>query len=74
MEWISVSDRLPTGQWSKSYSHWSEEVLIANTAGISIGYYNRDDDYWYVAEGTFGEHKERIDKIRYWMPLPANPT
>lgn len=73
MNWISVSDRLPTGQWSKPCAYWSEEVLIANTAGISIGYYDRNNEAWFVAEGTFGEHKERIDKIFYWMPLPANP-
>ncbi len=73
MEWISVTDKLPTGRWSKPYAHWSEEVLIANSCSISIGYYDRNNEAWYVAEGTFGVNKVRIDKITHWMSLPANP-
>jgi len=71
--WISVTDRLPMGQWSVNHPYWSEEVLIANSCSINIGYYDRDNEGWYVAEGTFGVNKERIDKITHWMPLPINP-
>lgn len=72
-KWISVSDGLPSGRRGINYPHWSEEVLIANSCSISIGYYDRSNEAWYVAEGTFGRHKERIDKITHWMPLPVNP-
>jgi len=71
--WIPVTGRLPSGQWSVTLPNWSEEVLIANTAGISIGYYDRNNEAWYVSEGPFGRIKERIDKITHWMPLPVNP-
>jgi len=71
--WIGVCDRLPQGQWSINHSHWSEEVLIANSCSISIGYYDRDNCRWYVSEGTFGKNKIHIDKITHWMPLPHNP-
>jgi len=73
IEWISVRDGLPSGQWNVNHGYWSEEVLIANSCSISIGYYDRNNQAWYVAEGTFGVHKERIDKITHWMPLPINP-
>ena len=69
-EWIPVSDRLPTGEWSPRHTWLSEEVLIANSCSISIGFYNRGNGYWYVDEPY---KLEWIDKITHWMPLPVNP-
>ena len=77
MKWISVKDRLPTGEWSKFYSYLSEEVLIANSCSINIGFYNNYDGIWYIAdiipEPDEPIKKEWIDKITHWMPLPKNP-
>ena len=70
MEWISVKDRLPTGKWSPNHPHLSEEVLIANSCAVDIGFYNRNDGVWYVDYPAKGEW---IDKITHWMPLPINP-
>ena len=68
--WISVNDSLPTGFWGDKYKYISEEVLVANTAGIDIAFYNRAYGGWYTGEPA---HPEWIDKIRYWMPLPDPP-
>ena len=70
VEWISVNDALPSGQWNVNHPYLSEEVLIANSCSINIGFYNRHDMMWYVDEPI---KKEWIDKITHWMPLPANP-
>jgi hypothetical protein len=70
MEWISVKDRLPTGRWARCHSYLSEEVLIANSCSINIGYYNREKCIWYVNEPSKAEW---VDKITHWMPLPKNP-
>ena len=70
MEWISVKDRLPTGKWSPNHPHLSEEVLIANSCAVAIGFYNRNDGVWCVDYPAKGEW---IDKITHWMPLPINP-
>ena len=67
MSWISVKDKLPTGVWGIGYENWSEEVLIANTACVDIGFYNRVNEEWNV-------NGEWIDKITHWMPLPSNPN
>ena len=72
-KWICVSDRLPSGQWNVNHTYWSEEVLIANSCSVSVGYFDREKGRWYVAEGTFGIDKVQIDKITHWMPLPMNP-
>jgi len=69
-DWVSVHDRLPMGQWNINHSWLSEEVLIANSCSINIGFYNRRDGTWYVGEPI---KKEWIDKITHWMPLPFNP-
>ncbi len=73
LEWVSVGDSLPTGQWNVNHPYLSEEVLIANSCSINIGYYDRNESRWYVDKGAFGKHKERIDKITHWMSLPINP-
>ena len=70
MEWISIKDRLPTGKWMNKYEYLSEEVLIANSCSINIGFYNRNTGIWCVDEPAKGEW---IDKITHWMPLPKNP-
>ena len=49
-EWISVKDRLPTGEWSITCSYLSESVLIANNCSISIGFYNKENGIWYTDE------------------------
>ncbi len=69
-KWIDVRARLPEGQWNINHPFLSEEVLIANNCAIVIGFYDRRDGTWYIDEPW---KKEWIDKIRYWMPLPANP-
>ena len=69
-KWISVKDRLPQDDWSPRHENLTEEVLIANTCSISIGFYDRSDGIWYVDEPA---EKEWIDKITHWMPLPAPP-
>jgi len=71
MEWISVTDKLPWGRWNVNHPWLSEEVLIANSCSINIGFYNRKDGTWYV-DGP-AKHKW-IDKITHWMPLPKNPN
>ncbi len=68
--WIDVSERLPAGQWNVNHPQLSEEVLIANSCSINIGFYNRDDGTWYVDEPA---KEEWIDKITHWRPLPINP-
>ncbi len=69
-KWISVKRKLPSGIWNVNHPYLSEEVLIANSCSINIGYYNRNDETWYVDVPI----KEIwIDKITHWMPLPPNP-
>ena len=70
MDWVSVGDRLPSGQWNINHTWLSEEVLIANSCAIDIGFYNRRNGIWYV---DVPAKMEWIDKITHWMPLPANP-
>lgn len=70
MKWICVGDRLPSGQWNVNHPWLSEEVLIANSCSINIGFYDRNDETWYV---DVPAKKEWIDKITHWMPLPVNP-
>jgi len=70
MEWINVDDSLPNGDWNCNHTHLTEEVLVANSAGIDIGYFNKHNGLWYVGEPA----KENwIDKVTHWMPLPINP-
>lgn len=71
MKWISVKDKLPKGNWSKFINHLSEEVIIANSCAVTIGWHNRNDGLWYVGEGPL--ECQWIDKITHWMPLPKNP-
>lgn len=68
--WILVSERLPEGQWSPNHPHLSEEVLIVNSAATCVGFYNRQDETWYIGEPA---KKEWIDKITHWLPLPTSP-
>ena len=72
MKWISVKDDLPHGHWAlkSNHLHLSEEVLIANSCCITVGFYNRHDGIWYTDEPAKGNW---IDKITHWMPLPINP-
>ena len=69
-EWIEVSEKLPGGHWSPNHPHLSEEVLIANSCSVNIGFYNRNDGTWYVDAPA---KKVWIDKITHWMTLPTNP-
>ncbi len=39
--WIDVGDNLPSGQWNVNHAWLSEEVLIANSCSVNIGFYNR---------------------------------
>jgi len=69
-QWISVKDKLPLGQWNVNH-HWlSEEVLIANSCSVNIGFYDRRRESWFVNEPI---KEECIDKITHWMLLPENP-
>jgi hypothetical protein len=68
--WIDARYEKPNGVWSETNQHLSEEVLIANSCSINIGFYNREDGTWYVGEPAA---KQWIDKITHWMPLPENP-
>jgi hypothetical protein len=70
MIWIRAKTK-PKGQWSPNHPHLSEDVLIANSCSINIGFYNRNDGAWYV--GAPMDH-EWIDKITHWAPLPENPN
>jgi len=70
MEWIKVQDDLPKGEWGINYTYLSEEVLVANSAGILIGFYCRKDGCWYTGDLA---HEDWIDKVTHWMPLPASP-
>lgn len=71
MKWISVKDRLPTGQWESDVNtDFSEEVLIVNSCAILIGVYNKSDGIWYTNEPA---DCEWVDKVTHWMPLPKNP-
>jgi len=70
MKWISVKNKLPTGNWNEYCPDLSEEVLIANSCSVNIGYYNRNNGIWYIGVPA---KKEWIDKITHWMPLPKNP-
>jgi hypothetical protein len=71
-EWINVHNRLPTGFYSSSEinPHLSEEVLVANSCGIDIAVYDRNDHMWYVGSPA---DKEWIDKITHWTSLPKHP-
>lgn len=70
MDWISVKDEMPTGNWSKISSKYSEEVLVANSCAVVIAHYNRQRGWWQTDNPC---DKEWIDKITHWMPLPRNP-
>ena len=67
---ISVNKAMPQGTWNCNHPHLSEEVLIANSCAIEVGYYNRERGQWQVGAPIDGEW---IDKITHWMPLPQNP-
>lgn len=68
--WVSVKDRLPSGQWNTNHPWLSEEVLIANSCSINVGFYNRSNGVWYVDEPA---KLEWVDKITHWVSLPVNP-
>ncbi len=70
MGWIKVQDDLPDGVWNENHTFLSEEVLVANSCCVDIGYYNRFDECWYVGAPV---EEIGIDKITHWMPLPQNP-
>ena len=71
MKWINVKDRLPDGVWNENHTLLSEEVLVANSCCVDIGYYNRFDECWYVGELC---DEIWIDKVTHWMELPENPN
>lgn len=70
MDWISVKDRMPTGNWSKTLTKYSEEVLAANSCAVVFAHYNRELCQWQTGEPA---NNEWIDKINLWAPSPKNP-
>lgn len=70
MKWVDAIENKPLGFWSPNHHHLSEEVLIANTAGVVIGCYDRNTGIWYVGNPT---ERNWIDKITHWMYLPKSP-
>ena len=70
MNWIKCSDRLPDDSWGTS-SAYSKEKLIANTACVTLGYYDRNSEAW--CTGCPAEPEGYIDKIWYWAEKPSNP-
>lgn len=70
-DWISVKDRMPTGQWGKLQPHLSEEVLVANPLAVVIAHYNREKGWWQTDEPC---DEQWIERITHWMPLPKNPN
>lgn len=70
MKWISVKDRLPEGNWGRKFPTCSEEVLVANSCSVSIGFYSKEGKGWFIG---LPSESVRIDKITHWMSLPKNP-
>lgn len=69
-EWISVKDRLPDDNWGVN-PDFSKEKLIANTACVTLGYYDRQKECW--CTGCPAESEGWIDKVWYWAEKPSNP-
>jgi len=67
--WINIKERLPEGQWSTNYPHLSEEVLVANSCAVCVGFYNRNNGVWYTDEPAM---QQWIDKITHWMKKVKN--
>lgn len=67
---ISINERLPEGNWSATFPHLSEEVLIYDGCSFHIGYYNRDTERWYTDEPCL---EKQVDDVNYWHPLPSKP-
>jgi len=69
-KWIPVDKELPQGRWSLNHQYLSEEVLIANSCAVCIGFYNRQNGNWYTGAPI---EENWIDKVTHWMSLPENP-
>jgi len=70
MEWIKCSDRLPEDNWGID-PDFSKEKLIANSACVTLGYYDRSKGCW--CTGCPADSEGWIDKIFYWSEKPNNP-
>ncbi len=69
-DWIEVKDSMPTGNFSKNTTKYSEEVVVANSCAVEMGHYNRELHQWQTGEPR---EDKWIDKITHWMPKPKNP-
>ena len=56
--WINVKDRLPEND---------DDVLLATSGGIGLGYYNIYFDEW--TDYTNDDN----NRVTHWMPLPEPP-
>ena len=70
--WKSCYDSLPEDSWSDPIkSQYSDEKLVANSAAISLAFYDKEKRGWFT--GSPANNEGEIDKIRYWADLPINP-
>ena len=81
MEWISVKDRLPSGNIETA-----EDVLITDGENISIGWHQHDFEeidpvtgnyfpeeiLWHQLGGLKTDHCG-WPEVTHWMPLPEPP-
>jgi hypothetical protein len=64
MEWIKVSDRLPS-------PHEKVNVLMDRN-NILIGIMGSDNE-WYVFWSDGLEKEDEFEPVTHWMPLPEPP-
>ena len=62
-EWISVKDRMPTGEPRLLYVHVGEGFEMC------VGYFNRLTGAYHIEEETY----PGLD-VTHWMPLPQPPA
>ena len=67
-QWISVKNRYPSDKWAPPLADFSSMKLVKNSTGISMAFYSRIDEEWYL--DCPGERVEWIDKVTDWMDLP----
>ena len=73
-EWIKVSDKLP--DLADGDNDCSIEVLVSvvddfdGKRKVAQGFYSREDEDWYTADGDLLEYCE----VTHWQPLPTPPA